>query len=210
MTEDSPDEPDVSALIEQLASEDFRLRQSALAALVAAGEVAVGPLSRLLRTPEGPARVAAVRALADIADARSAEDLHRLLDDPDEQVRSHAARGLARVGDPRAPEALIRTIDDFPDVLRAPDTPSTDALIEMGVPALPGVVELMEAPGTETRERAFMVLRRVVEERLPGASWERLSGELGPYDPRGDASVREAAAKRWRDWVRGVEGGADG
>jgi HEAT repeat protein len=194
-------EPSADALVRLLHSADFNARALALAELVRRGHAAVAALQGALDVADQEVRVEAMRGLAEIAHPSSADIFARFLDAPDERLRAFAARGLARIGDPRARDALVRTIDDYPDVLHHPFTAAVLELIALGPAGLPAVAPLLSAPGAITRERAFLVIRGIVEANPGLGSWETLAARLGVYDPNALPTEREAAAQRWREWI---------
>jgi HEAT repeat protein len=165
-------------------------------------------LLHALATGDDAARESAAAALAEqtdparadpaLADALAAASVA----DASERVRGRAALGLAALRDARAPDALVATLDALPDLLMAPSTAATEALVRWGAGALPKVVSLLRAPRPVTRQRAFLVLQAVAgrDPRVWGDLWRR----LGRYDPLdGDVARRDAAAACWDDWVKG-------
>jgi HEAT repeat protein len=190
---------DVAALTARLGSPDVNDRMLATGELVQLGPAAVPGLVEVLRDPSAPGRALAAEALAEIADPAAADHLAGAVDDPDEGVRAHAAVGLVRLGDPRAAAALVRTIDDRQDVLHYPYTSSVYGLIALGAPALPAIAPLLDASSPVTRERAFLVLRSVVEAMPASDAWQPLWERLGRYDPH--AEGQDAAAAQWREWI---------
>lgn len=191
----------VAELIDQLSSSGFNERALALAALVQQGRSATPALTRALEGPNHHLRAQAAQALGEIADPRSADALANALVDSNPDVRAHAAMGLARIADPRAIDALVRTIDDLPDETHYPYTLSVYGLIEMGRRSLPTVVPLLRAADPNTRRRAFLVIRSVLEQLPEGKDWNQRWRSLGRYDPDGDQAERDDAADRWRDWI---------
>jgi HEAT repeat protein len=191
----------VAELVGRLGSPDFNARALALAELVEHGNAATAALVDMLDGPDAALRAQAARGLAEIADPASAAAMAAALEDSSPDVRGHAAHALVRMGDPRAVEALVRTLDDVPDLLHDPYTLSAYALIDLGRAALPAVAPLLMADDPATRERAFLVVRSVVEQ-LPGAGeWDQLRRSLGSYDPRGDNPERDRAAGEWQTWI---------
>jgi len=186
-------------LLADLSSVDSNARALALAELVA--RRASMDLVPLLNRAEPELRFQAARGLAHIADPATADALDLAGGDVDERVRANAAYGLFRMGDARALDALIATLDDFPDILRSPFTLAVDALVEVGQPALPRVVPLLDASDSQTRARAFLVLRSVIEASSDVADFQALWRSLECYDPNGAEPQRHAAALRWRDWI---------
>jgi HEAT repeat protein len=198
-------EPSSAALVGQLGSADFNTRALALAELVRRGNVAAPALRGALDATAPEIQVAALRGLVEIADAASADRFARFLDAPDERLRAFAAQGLARIGDARAHDALVRTINDYPDILHHLFTPAVVELIALGPAALPLVAPLLSARDPSTRERAFLVIRRIAEANPALGSWQTLGDRLGPYDPTAPGAEREAAAQRWREWIAAAE-----
>ncbi|KGM02824.1 hypothetical protein Q760_11065 [Cellulomonas cellasea DSM 20118] len=171
----------------------------AVGELVQLGSAAVPGLVGVVRDTASVARGLAAEALAEIADPACADDLAAAVGDLDEEVRANAAVGLSRIGDPRAAEALLRTIDDRQDLLHYPYTASVHALIALGAPALPAVATLLDAPDPVTRQRAFVVVRSVVE-AMPGTGdWQELWRELGRYEP--GAGDQDRAVAQWQAWI---------
>jgi hypothetical protein len=109
------------------------------------------------------------------------------LKDPDEQVRVDAAQALHARHDPHAIEACTRTIDDGADELHADRTPAVRCLIDIGMPALPSLFDLLLAPGELTRLRAQRAVEGITL-ALP---------DFQAADPQG----RDA---RWRAWWQAI------
>jgi HEAT repeat protein len=175
----------MSELIERLRSDDSNERAKALAALVGEGRAAVPALLGALGDPAAGVRAQAARALAEIADPATADELAAATEDPDAAVRGHAARGLAGLGDPRALDALVRTIDDLPDPLHHPFTGSVYALIDVGARALPAVAPLLHSDDPTTRLRAFVVVQSVISAT---ENWSAVWDATGRYDPNAESS----------------------
>lgn len=140
------------------------------------------------------------RPRGEIAEPASADALNGLLDEQDERVRAFGALGLARIGDPRALAALIHTIDDFADVLSAPYTLSTYALIDQGPAALTAVLPLLEAASPTTRTHAFVVLHDIVSAQPGWGNWPAymaLAGKLHGRRPGSATAHRRAPVADW-------------
>ncbi len=201
MSPPRPDTRTVDELVAALSSAPFNDRALALAELVRRGRDSTSALVGAFETANGELRASIAQGLAEIADPSSSEVLADALDDGDERVRARGAQGLVRMRDPRALGALLRTIDDYPDILREPDTLSTDGLTDLGPAVLPRVVPLLKAPAQMTRARAFLVVRRLVPLLAAGRDWQELWVELGRYLPDAPEVERNAAADRWIAWV---------
>lgn len=195
------------ALVARLGAAHFNDRAIALALLVRRGPPGAPALRTAIDSPDADTRERALQGLAEIGDPASADIFARLLDAPEPRMRAFAAHGLAHCGDPRGPEASLRTIDDAPDELHYPVTLAVYDLTGLGPKALRLVAPLLSAPAAETRQRAFMVVRRVIEAHPELGSWESLVAQLGVYDPEATDGARELVAARWRAWLGG--GGGD-
>lgn len=196
-----PDARSERELVAGLSAKHFNDRALALAELVRRGRASTAALTESMATASGELRCKIAQGLAEIADPSTADLLAAMLDDADEQLRARAAQGLVRIGDPRALDALLRTIDDYPDILREPDTLSTDGLTDLGPTVLPSVAPLLKAPALMTRARAFLLLRRLVPLLAAERDWQELWLALGRYLPDAPQALRDAAADRWIEWV---------
>jgi HEAT repeats len=189
------------ALVAQLGAARTNDRAIALALLVRRGPPAARALRLAIDNPDADTRERALRGLAEIGDPASADIFVRFLRAPEPRVRALAAHGLVRCGDPRGPEASVRAIDDAPDELHYPVTLAVYDLTTLGPKALPLVAPLLSAPAAETRQRAFMVIRRVIDAHPELGTWEALEHRFGAYDPDGTAAGRDATAGRWQGWI---------
>lgn len=196
-----PDARSLGELVEALSASDFNERALALAELVRRGHQSTQALLAAFQTPDIELRARIAQGLAEIADPMSADTLAAMLSDPDERLRARGAQGLTRIRDPRALDALLSTIDDYPDIMREPDTLSTDGLTDLGPAVLPRVVPLLKAPNPMTRERAFLVVRRLVPQLPNGGNWQPLWEGLGRYHPTAPQGQRDAAADQWAAWI---------
>lgn len=104
----------VDALIEALFQDDARERQQARRALVALGEAAVEPLTRLMANQDVDVRWEAVKALADIQAPAAVPELVCALADKDSGIRWMAAEGLIALGH-EALAPLLRALVQDPD-----------------------------------------------------------------------------------------------
>lgn len=191
----------IETLLADLQDADFNVRARALAEIVEAGRAVAPALVAALPDADATLKPQLAQALAEIAEPGSADALAGLLDNQDERVRAFGALGLARIGDPRAQAALIRTIDDFADLLSAPYTLSTYALIDQGPTALTAVLPLLDAASSTTRTHAFAVIHDIVTAALGTGNWPALWRQLGSYAPDSPEPQRRAAARLWTDWI---------
>jgi HEAT repeat protein len=188
-------------LADDLGAADFNLRAQALGELVRRGNESTAALVRVLGHADVEVRARAAQGLGEIADPSSADLLAGMLGDADGRIRARGAQGLARLGDPRALDALVRTIDDFEDVLHSPDTLSTAGLIGLGPAALLAVAPLLSAQRSLTRQRAFLVIERIVSRARGPAEFQARWRELGSYDPTREGPERDDAAAQLRGWL---------
>ena len=191
----------IQTLLADLQDADFNVRALALAEIVEAGRAVAPDLVAALPDADTTLKPQLAQALAEIAEPASADALAGLLDNQDERVRAFGALGLARIGDPRAQAALIHTIDDFADVLSAPYTLSTYALIDQGPAALTAVLPLLEAASATTRAHAFVVIHDIVSAEPDTGNWPALWRQLGSYTADGPEAQRHTAARLWADWI---------
>jgi len=213
----SPNSPDRRAALEALRSPDARSRADAIDVLTTIGEATIPDLVALIRQPSADVRAAAMDALARIATPGTEPAFERGLSDADQRVRSHAAAGLVRVHSPRALAACLRTLNDAPDELHLDVTPSVRAVAEMGLPAVPALLDLLSSPQDETRLHAQRALEGIIARRhgfRPGEGFPDPGSEQaaraawlanGDYDFQAPAGRRVAAVDHWREWLRRVE-----
>ena len=201
--------------VDGLASADTAARVAALAALVGAGRAATGMLLEALRgaaatavlTKQGT-RALVARALGEIGDPAAADALAALLGDADPAVRGRAAQGLSLAGDPRGLGALAATLDDLPDPLHHPASVATDLLIARGSDALTAVARLLDAPGADTRERAWYMMRSIAAALPPHQARDAPPIGTG-FDPRGAPAGQGGRIAAWRGWVERIAARAD-
>jgi HEAT repeat protein len=207
----TPVEPPVTelsseALVERLGVANFNDRAIALALLVRRGPPAERALRLAIDSPDTDTRERALRGLAEIGDPASADIFARFLKATEPRFRALAAHGLVRCGDQRGLEASVRAIDDAPDELHYPVTLAVYDLTALGPKALPLVAPLLSAPAAETRQRAFLVIRRVIDAHPELGTCDTLEVQLGVYDPGEADAARDAAAARWGAWLAGIGG----
>jgi HEAT repeat protein len=114
--------PEVKGLIEDILSQDFARRHSAVALLSRmqndAKQAAVPFLVRLLDDKDASVRTSAIVALGCIPDSRSLEPLLGCLRDTKAEVRYMAAGALGKLTDRRAVESLIKLLTDSDAMVR--------------------------------------------------------------------------------------------
>jgi hypothetical protein len=109
-------------------------------------------------------------------------------------------------------DELIATLDDDCDPVHAHYSPSINALIDLGHPAIPRVLDLMLSPDELTRIRAQYILEQITGRDFGcrngiwwshedysrwEAFWKSL-GNLQWYAPEDD---RRRSIQMWRDWL---------
>ncbi|HJZ54028.1 MAG TPA: hypothetical protein VKE74_03690 [Gemmataceae bacterium] len=127
---------------------------------------------------------------------------------------------------PKTVDELIATINDNPDGRHFDVTPSVEALIELGHPVLPRVLDLMLSPGTASRQQQVMTLsdddatrmraQRVLEGitakdfgcKQPGGwaradyeRWRAFWKSLGDLQWDAPQEDRRKCVRKWKDWL---------
>src|SRR4051812_18237775 len=204
----------LNPILQEIASPDALTRENAAAKAIAIGRAAARPLERLIESTAGAARAPAMYALSRVADPESAAVFLRGIEDADPRVRSHAAAGLVRIKHPQALDAAIATLNDAPDPLHNDVTPSVYALADIGMAAIPRVLDTMNSADEMTRLRAQLALERIVMRRhgfVEANGFASPEGEdefrqlwvsNGSYAYDADGNSRGTATERWREWFR--------
>ncbi|OPZ85990.1 MAG: putative lyase [bacterium ADurb.Bin429] len=157
----------VPLLVAKLDDADWRIRQSALAALTALGPLAAEPLLRYLDAPEVSARLAACQILGMLRDARAFPGLLARLGDDNEQVRTAACEALGQFGDQRAVADLLACVKDTHQPVR---TAACRALRMLKAVQATDILMSMVYDNTpESRELAFDTLLEMKEVLEPCA-----------------------------------------
>ena len=139
------------------------------------------------------------------------------LQDQDEYVRAYAAQGLARIKHPNALEATLKTLNDAPDELHLDMTPAVDTLGDMGIVAVPALLDLLMSEESITRLHAQQALEQILSFRhgfQPGQGFPTPEDEAatltewrenGNYDYTADVDKRANAVAKWRKWLSAME-----
>ncbi len=189
----------IEKLIDELA--DLQTRNDASAALVEQGANAVPALlKRLIATIALDHRKAIFRILLSIKDPRTEDTFRAALKSNDEDLRAMSARGLHVLGTPDALDAAIATINDSPDMLHADRTPAVDTLAEIGLPAIPDVLNLLNSDDRFTRMHAQRALERITLANRSRADWQALWEQNGAYNFDAPADQRAHSIEAWRRW----------
>jgi len=118
---------------------------------------AVEPLADACTDPNPVVRYRAAWALGHTHDPRALEPLVRLVDDPDPDVRYDATLALGKLGDAGAVEPLAARMA-LPDPEGSADNAAAMALAELGMPAVPALLTLLEHTIHEVRRTAAYAL----------------------------------------------------
>jgi len=144
----------VPALIACL--DQWDISEAAANALVQIGKPAVPALIEALTSPSNPVRIAACTALGQIGDPAAVPKLMKHLQDPAFNVRIAACTALGQIGDPSAVPALIASLDDR-DISEA----VTNALVQIGKPAVLALIEALTSPSNRVRRAACTALGEI-------------------------------------------------
>jgi HEAT repeat protein len=161
----------VLEVLDELSCGEDERAEEALSHLTAWGSEAVEPLQERLSSPEAEVRWWAVRGLAEVQDERVATLLVRTLKDSDKGVRWCA--GLALRGHPseEAIPALVSLLSDEEALTRRL---AGDALVAIGKPAVPQLLETMLKGEHLARLEAVRALAKIGDERTIPALFEAL------------------------------------
>ncbi len=124
--------------------------------------VVMASLDSLLDSPITDQRWWAVRVLAEIPGEKSLQRLLKGLGDLHADVRQCAALGLRMHPDARAIACLVRALSDMDGLVVQL---AGDALIEIGKPAVPALLELMERGEPSARREAARSLAMIGDPR---------------------------------------------
>ncbi|MGD2279183.1 MAG: HEAT repeat domain-containing protein, partial [Candidatus Omnitrophota bacterium] len=170
----------------RLGSNDYRVRDKAIAKLAKIGELAVKPLIRVLRHENVLVRIGAARALGLIGSAEAVDPLIDLLL-MDKLSYFSAATALAAIGDRKALDPLIKTLGKCPLV----EIPGVRNFIEKHAneDSVELLSEKLSDDNFDVKKFIIKLLRKIRDKRATKSLIDlvRNSSELG--------SVRAEAAK---------------
>jgi HEAT repeat protein len=147
----------VPALIDALRDDDPRIRQAACTALGQIGDPAAVPeLTKRLQDSVSDVRIAACTALGQIGDSSAVPELIKCLEDTDYDVRIAACTALGKIGDP-SPVPVLITCLDYWYISQA----AANALIQIGKPAVPALIETLTDPNERVRKAACTALGQI-------------------------------------------------
>ena len=207
----------VTQLVGQLA--DVKSRNDARRELLKLGSEAVPAMLNAAAAPASPQhRRAILETLSALNDPRAESLFRQSLASDDPEARAIGARGLFLLKAPDALNALQLTINDAPDLLHFEQTLAVRSLVELGMPALPTVLKLMESTDGQIRQRAQYVLASIVlndiTQRLQPrpltsdalSAWEKLQQQNGSYRWDAPESARAASIDLWKRWLQDQPG----
>jgi len=148
-------------LLAELTSGDDERAENSIPAIVELGTAAMPALLALTRAEEVDSRWWAVRVLAASPHTRT-EDLLPLLNDSAPEVRAATALALCDHPNESAIDALIKALADE-DPLTA--GLAGNALVRIGSPSVPGLLEVMKESPTGIRITALRALSEIRDHR---------------------------------------------
>jgi HEAT repeat protein len=149
-------------LLDELSCGDDERAETALSHLVAWGSEVVEPLGERLLSPDADVRWWAVRALAEVHDPRVPDLLIKALSDPDKAVRWCAGLALRQHPSEQAAASLLHLLSDEDALTRRL---AGDALVAIGSPVVPQLLEQMQHGVHVSRLEAVRALARIADER---------------------------------------------
>lgn len=151
----------LQGLLTDLTSGDESRAERSVSALIELGEEAIPALLDLTKSPNADFRWWALRVLA-ASPHSSTGWLIRFLDDPAPEVRQCAALGLAEKADEAATESLVRALNDE-DVMVC--NLAAHALVKIGKPAVPSLIEAVRDESQAVRIHAIRALAEIKDYR---------------------------------------------
>jgi HEAT repeat protein len=148
-------------LLAELTSGDDVRAENSIPAIIEMGAVVIPALLDLTLADDPDLRWWAVRALAAVPDTQ-ADDLIPLLGDSSPEVRAAAALALCNHPHENAVEALIKSLADS-DPLTA--GLAANALVKIGGPSVPNLLEVMKEAPTSIRITALRALSEIRDHR---------------------------------------------
>lgn len=214
MTKDYPTSPEqqISEAVIALRSDDVLTQNSAVEQLIQIDAAAVPDLLDALQQPETN-HAQAMYALAQIGDSQATEAFKEGLSHHNEQVRAYAALGLAHINHPDALNACLQTINDGADELHLDITPTGSALSDMGLAAVPSLLNLLNDDNEMPRLHAQRALELLINKRygfILGQGFPSQQAEAaarsewlanGNYDYAAEEDSRTTAIAKWHQWL---------
>ncbi|MFN8404988.1 MAG: HEAT repeat domain-containing protein [Anaerolineales bacterium] len=151
----------LQGLLTDLTSGDESRAERSVSALIELGEEAIPALLDLTKSPNADFRWWALRVLA-ASPHSSTGWLIRFLDDPAPEVRQCAALGLAEKADEAATEPLVRALNDEDAMVC---NLAAHALVKIGKPAVPSLIEAVRGESQAVRIHAIRALAEIKDYR---------------------------------------------
>jgi HEAT repeat protein len=151
----------LESLLEDLVSGEEARAEAAIPQLIEMEIEAIPALLNLTQSPDLDARWWALRALASTPQARS-EMLVPFLNDPAPEIRQCAALGLALKPEAGATESLVRALNDQDSMVASL---AVNALIKIGNPAVPSLIEAVKTGARSQRIHALRALADIRDHR---------------------------------------------
>ena len=152
----------IENLIKELTSGDDERAEASVVKIAAFRSDVLPALKKTISSADPDDRWWALRAAAEIPSPETSNLLVNALDDPAPSVRQCAALGLRLVPDQRAVPKLIASLDDrdplFVSLVAA-------ALIAIGEPAVPALLDIMENRAHTVRLEAVRALALIGDQR---------------------------------------------
>ena len=152
---------ELQGLLSDLTSGDESRAERSVSALIELGEEAIPALLDLTKSPNADFRWWALRVLA-ASPHSSTGWLIRFLDDPAPEVRQCAALGLAEKADEAATESLVRALNDEDAMVC---NLAAHALVKIGKPAVPSLIEAVRGESQAVRIHAIRALAEIKDYR---------------------------------------------
>jgi HEAT repeat protein len=160
-------------MLDDLASGDEARAENSVTGLVALGEEAVPSLLDLSRSGDADIRWWAVRTLSQSPHISTGQ-LIPFLDDPAPEVRQCAALGLTEKPEESAIQPLVRALTDEDALV---NSLAANALIQIGKPAVPALIEVMNGNTQSARIHALRALAEIRDHRAIPAMMKALEDD---------------------------------
>lgn len=151
----------LEGLLTDLTSGDESRAERSVSALIELGEEAIPALLDLTKSSNADSRWWALRILA-ASPLSSTGWLIPFLDDPAPEVRQCAALGLAEKADEAATQPLVRALNDEDAMVC---NLAAHALVKIGKPAVPSLIEAVRDESQAVRIHAIRALAEIKDYR---------------------------------------------
>jgi HEAT repeat protein len=150
-------------LLNDLTSGDEVRAENAVPALIGLGEEAIPALLDLTRSEDVDQRWWGLRVLAQLPyTSRQAEWLIPFLNDPAREVRQCAALGLSIKPEESAIQPLVQALSDEDSMV---SSLAVNALVKIGKPAVPALIEVVKGGSQAARIHALRALAEIRDHR---------------------------------------------